>query len=211
MTLVRVGSALALAVSATLGLVACSETPSAAQQTPAAAASGQDQVVAEVAGRKITLQELDAKWGEFDAGERARITQLLYQNRRNMLDQLIGDVLIEQAAKAAGMAKDAYEQQESARRVQPVTDADVREFFEQNKERAQGRTVEQLRAPITDFLKGQRTMQAKAQLVDDLRVKASGLRVLLEAPRYPVALASHDPIRGDTAASITLVEFSDYQ
>lgn len=210
MTSSRTALACALALSTALPLTACSDTPIAAEQSTAAA-PGQEAVVAEVGGRKITLKELDAKWEEFDAAERSRVTQLLYQNRRNMLDELIGDVLIEQAAKAVGMTKDAYQQQESARRMQPVTDADVQAFFEQNKDRAQGRTLDQLRTPITDFLKGQRMLQAKAQLVDDLKLKSADLKVLLEAPRYAVALASHDPIRGESAAPITLVEFSDYQ
>jgi hypothetical protein len=67
-----------------------------------------DQVVAEVAGRKITLAEVDAKWQEFDAAERARVTQLLYQNRRNMLDLVMGDLLIADAAKAANLSVEAY-------------------------------------------------------------------------------------------------------
>lgn len=211
MTCSRTGPAVVLALWSVAGLPACSDAPSAAAQTPIAATPGQDTVVAEVGGRTITLRELDAKWEEFDAAERARVTQLLYQNRRNMLDQVIGDVLIEQAAKAAGMAKDAYEKRESATRMLPVTDAEVQAFFDQNKDRANGRTIDQLRGPITDFLKGQRTLQAKAQLVDDLKLKSGDLKVLLEAPRYTVALASHDPIRGDSTAPITLVEFSDYQ
>ena len=70
--------------------------------------SNPDQVVAEVGGRKITLKDVDAKWEEFDAAERARVTQLLYQNRRNMLEQLVGDILIENAAKAAGQSVDAF-------------------------------------------------------------------------------------------------------
>ena len=57
--------ALALAVLLVVG--ACAESPSAAGQSPSPAAS-QDQVVAEVGGRKITLQEVDDKWAEFDAG-----------------------------------------------------------------------------------------------------------------------------------------------
>ena len=73
---------------------ACSEEPTASAQAPAAAANP-DQVVAEVAGRPITLKEVDAKWEEFDAAERARIIQATYQNRRNMLEVLVGDQLIE--------------------------------------------------------------------------------------------------------------------
>ncbi len=54
-------------------------------------AANPDQVVAEVAGKPITLKDVDAKWEEFDAAERARVVQAMYQNRRNMLEQLVGD------------------------------------------------------------------------------------------------------------------------
>ena len=60
-----------------------------------------DTVVAEVAGRKITLKELDDRWQSADPAERARVTQMLYQSRRNVLEQMMGDALIEDAAKAA--------------------------------------------------------------------------------------------------------------
>ena len=139
------------------------------------------------------------------------MTQLLYQNRRNMLDQLVGDVLIEQAAKAAGQTAEAYAAQETAKRLLPVTEAEIQQFYEQNKDRAQGRTFEQLRGPVKDFLEGQRRLQARAGLVDDLRARESGLRVMLDPPRYTVELADHDPGRGAATAPVTLVEFSDYQ
>ena len=71
-------------------------------------------MVAEVAGRKITLAEVDAKWQEFDAAERARVTQLLYQSRRNMLDLVMGDLLIGDAAKAANLSVEAYTEREFA-------------------------------------------------------------------------------------------------
>jgi len=199
-----------LVLAAIVALPACDDSSSAAQQLPAPGGSDQ-QVVAEVGGRKITLKELDAKWEEFDAAERNRVTQLLYQNRRNMLDQMLGDVVIEQAAKAAGLATDVYTQQESAKLMQPVTEADIVAFYNQNKDRANGRTLEQLRGPVKDFLEGQRRLQAKAQLVDNLRSKDSSIKVLLEPPRYHVEVASNDPVRGDASAPISIIEFSDYQ
>ena len=193
----------------------CGNAPSAAQSpSPASsspATSGADPVVAEIGGRKITLSEVDAKWQEFDAAERARLTQQLYQNRRNMLDLLMGDVLIGEAAKAAELSVEAYTERELAKRTQGVSEADVRQFYEENKERAQGRTLEELRQPIVDFLQSQRQAQARAQLVDELRGKASNVRVLLDPPRVEVAVAADDPVRGGPAAAVTLVEFSDYQ
>jgi len=192
------------------GLAACAEEPSAAAQAPGPP-SNPDQVVAEIGDRKVTLKELDAKWEAFDAAERARVTQLLYQSRRNMLEQLMGDILIENAAKAAGQSTEAFVTQDAAKRAQPVGDAEIAQFYEQNKDRTQGRTLEQLRAQIKDFLDAQRRLQARAQLVEDLKAKGGEVRVLLDPPRYTLKVEDHDPIRGDATAPVTLVEFSDYQ
>lgn len=205
---------------ATLGLVlltalACSsaETAPSAQAAQAAptASPSPDAVVAEVAGRKITLKELDAKWEETDPAEQARAMQLLYQNRRNVLDQMVGDILIENAAKAAGTDAKAYLEQETAKRATPPTDAEIQQFFDENKDRAPGRTFEQLKGPIGEFLKSQRQQQARAQLVDELTKKSTAVKVSLDPPRRDVALASHDPARGPATAPITIIEFSDYQ
>ncbi len=207
------GSVRGYALVFILGVVvtACSESSDVAAQAQPAPASNPDQVVAEVAGRKVTLKELDAKWEEFDAAERARVTQLLYQNRRNMLDQVVGEILIEDAAKAASLSVDAYVSQDSAKRAVPVTEQEIVQFFEANRERAQGRTLEQLRGQIKDFLDSQRTLQARAQLVEELKGKSAAVKVMLDPPRYSVAVDNTDPALGEATAPVTLVEFSDYQ
>jgi protein-disulfide isomerase len=87
----------------------------------------------------------------------------------------------------------------------------VQRFYDENKDRTQGRTLEQLRQPILDFLGSQRQQQARAKLVDDLRTKAGDLRVMLEPPRVEVTLAATDPSRGPDTAPVTIVEYSDYQ
>jgi protein-disulfide isomerase len=192
-----------------LSTVACTS----AQSAPAEQAAPQspDTVVAEVGGRKITLKDVDERWQSLDPAERARVTQLLYQHRRNVLDQIMGDMLIEEAAKAANVPVPQYLSEETGKRVQPVTDAEVQQFFEANKERAQGRTLEQLRQPIQEFLAGQRQQQARAQLVDDLKKKGGGARVMLDPPRVNIEVAATDPVKGPANAPITIVEYSDFQ
>jgi hypothetical protein len=193
-----------------LVLAACSSAQTAAQsgQPP----QNQDAVVAEVGGRKITLKEIDEKWQSLDPAERARVTQLLYQNRRNVLEQMMSDLLIEEAAKAAGMSSPQFVEQETKKRAQPVTDAEIKSFYETNKERAQGRTFEQLEGQIREFLQSQRQQQARAQIVDELKKKRAGdVKVLLDPPRQSVDLAQHDPSMGPATAAVTIVEFSDYQ
>ena len=191
-------------------LSACGDAPSAAEQAQPAPQASPDQVVAEINGRKVTLKEVDDKWEEFDAAERAKVTQLLYQNRRNMLGQLVGDILIEEAAKAAGMSADAYLQQESAKRAQPVSEADLIKFYNDVKDQVAGRSLEDLRVPMKAQIESDRALQARAQLVGELEKKAA-VKVLLDPPRYTVAVAQDDPVRGDRSAGVTIVEFSDYQ
>jgi protein-disulfide isomerase len=200
----------ALVISAA-AMAGCSHEPTASAQAPSLA-NNPDQVVAEVGGKAITLKEVDAKWEEFDAAERARITQAMYQSRKNMLDQMVGDELIANAAKAAGQSPAAFIAADAVKRIPAVTDEDVKEFYEQNKERAQGRTLDQLRGEIKPFLEARREQQARAILVDELRAKnASSVKVMFEPPRYTVPTTDKDPVRGNAAAPITIVEFSDYQ
>src|SRR5215218_8126595 len=162
-----------LLVSAGIFSTACSEEPTASAQSQPMAANP-DQVVAEVAGKPITLKDVDAKWEEFDAAERARIVQAMYQNRRNMLDQIVGDRLIENAAKAAGQSSDAFMAADAVKRLPPISETDVAQCYEQNKDRAQGRTLEQLRGEIKPYLEARREAQARAMLVEDLKTRNAG-------------------------------------
>lgn len=189
---------------------ACAEEPTASAQ--AQAPSNPDQVVAEVAGKPITLKDVDAKWEKFDAAERARLVQAMYQNRRNMIELLVGDELIANAAKAAGQSVDAFVEQDGAKRLPGVTEAEIAQFYEQNKDRAQGRTLEQLRGEIQPYLEQRRHQQARAMLVEELKAKGgANVKVMLDPPRYTVPIAADDPVRGNPSAPVTIIEFSDYQ
>jgi len=202
--------ALSLVLVAALS-AGCSEEPTVAAQG-AAPATNPDQVVAEVAGKKITLKDVDAKWEEFDAGERARVVQAMYQNRRNMIEQLIGEELIANAAKAAGQSVADFVAADSKRRLPEISEADVAAFYEENKDRANGRTLDQLRGEIKPFLMSRRTLQARAILVEELKAKnGNTIKVSLDPPRYNVPLVAADPVRGNPQAPVTIVEFSDYQ
>jgi protein-disulfide isomerase len=192
-----------------LALAACTSAQTAPSEQ--AAPQSEDAVVAEVGGRRITLKDVDQRWQEMDPGERARLTQTLYQHRRNVLEQIIGDMLIEEAAKAANLAVPQYLEKEAGARAKPVSEADLQQFYEENKDRAQGRTFDQLRQPIQEFLTDQRRQQARAILVEDLKKKGGGVRMLLDPPRVNVEAAATDPVKGPANAPITIIEYSDYQ
>ncbi len=199
----------ALTIVAALGGAACANAQSA--QPPPVASGDPAQVVGSVGAKTFTMAEVEARWQKDDPAERARVTQLLYQHRRQSLDQLVGDFLVEEAAKKAGVAKDAYLDAELTKRRGAITEADIQKVYDDNRERVGASTVNDLRASITTFITRSRDEQNLAILVGELKAAGPAVTVALEPPRYEVAIADHDPSRGPADAPITIVEFSEYQ
>jgi hypothetical protein len=166
---------------------------------------------ARVGDRVITLQEVDEAWSRADPVEHTRATQMLYEGRKATLDAMIADMLIEQAAKAKGVAPDQFAKDETAKRITPVADAEITAFYEQNKARMQGKPLEEMRGAIRNFLEQQQQAAARASLVAELKKTAPPVRLGIDPPRRDVAVAATDPSRGPADAPVTVVEFSDYQ
>jgi protein-disulfide isomerase len=181
--------------------------------TPAQQASGQSgsDVAAQVGGRTITVKELDDKWQQLDAGERAQAVQKIYDGRRNALDVIIADMLIEQAAKAKGIPAEQYRQTEIANRTKPITDEQVSEFYKENQAQMQGRSVIEMTPAIQRYLQEQQRAEAYEALVADLRKTGPAVKLVLDPPRAAVAIGADDPILGKATAPVTIVEFSDFQ
>lgn len=191
-----------LFLTGALTLLACSPAP--AQQT------GSD-VAARFGDRTITLKELDDKWRADDPAAHAEATQKLYDGRRNALEEIVADSLIAEAAKGKGLSPDAYVEAEIGRRAKPVTDAEVVAFYQANISQMQGRPLDAMAPAINRYLQEQQRQTARQALVADLRKAAPPLRVVLDAPRYEVAVSASDPSLGNPSAPVTIVEFSDFQ
>ncbi|HUU35864.1 MAG TPA: thioredoxin domain-containing protein [Vicinamibacterales bacterium] len=202
----------ALTIAAALAGSGCANAQTAQNAQPVTVASANpDEVVATVGDKKFTLKDVEARWQQDDPAERARVTQLLYQHRRQSIDQLIGDYFISEAAAKAGVTKEKFLEDELMARRGAVTDAEIQKVFDENKDRVGTQSVEQLKPSITQFILRNRDAQNVAILIDELRKAGPAVNVSLDPPRYQVALADHDPARGPENAPVTIVEFSEYQ
>jgi len=190
---------------------ACANAQTAQSQAPAAGTGDQNQVVATVGGKTFTLKDVEARWQQDDPAERARVTQLLYQHRRQAIDQLVGDHLLDEAAKKAGTTKEKYVEAELAKRRGAITDADIQKVYDDNRDRVGTSTVADLKDSITAFLTRNRDAQNLAALVNELKAGGPAVSVSLDPPRYDVTVTDDDPVRGPKDAPITIVEFSEYQ
>jgi len=197
----------AVALALALPAVVCAQQ-GAGQPRPASEESG---VAARVGDRVITLKEVDEVWRRADPVEHTRATQMLYEGRKEALDRIIADMLIEQAARARGVPPDQYARDETARRLKPVTDEEVASFYEQNKPRMQGKPLDDMRGAIRNFLEQQRQNAARSELVAELRKAGPPIRLAIDPPRQTVSVSPTDPARGGASAPVVIVEFSDYQ
>jgi protein-disulfide isomerase len=195
----------ALAAVTLIIFTACSTAAQPMRQQTA------DDVVATVGGVKITLGEVDGRALAAPAGNFGDLplSQALYEARRSVLDELIGNRLIDADAKARGMERATLVQQEITAKIAPPTDADIAAWYTANQQRVQGATLEQVTAPIRSLLLQERTAGARAAYVNRLKA-ATPVTISLAPPRMAVADAGR-PARGPANAPIQIVEFSDFE
>ena len=193
---------IALGITAALGLAACSGGPGGG---PAASAPDTGQVAAEVAGEKITIGELDAQAKDrlYLRETRNGEASAVYELREETLQAWIEDHALASEAKKRGLDVDALVAEEVAKRG-PVTDEEISAFYEANKSRVQGHTLDQLKDDIRRHLESLREREVR-----DALVKQADVAIHLEPPK--VQVSSSGPAVGPADAPITLIEFSDFQ
>jgi len=179
-------------------------------QQPPGVAGGTD-VAARVGDRAITVGELDQRWRTTAPAEQAQALQQVYEGRRQALESIVADMLIERAAKASGMDQEKYAEAEVARRLKPVTDEQVSAFYKENQAQMQGHDLAAMSPALRRYLEDQERAAAYRALVAELKTAGARVEYVLDAPRYDVAVAADDPALGSASAPVTLVEFSDFQ
>jgi protein-disulfide isomerase len=165
-------------------------------------------VVATVGDHKISEKDLDAKvkpqLDQMRAALEKRVDQLIadktFDLRRQTLESMTNDYLIEQAAQRDKLSADDYLKKEYAGKS-AVTEADAKKFYDKNKSAGT--------APF-DKLKPQlMEMMNRQALLERLR-KEAPVKILLEPQRVALNSSGH-PALGGMNAPVTIVEFTDFQ
>ena len=194
-----------LSIAAALVLALACSAP--AQQT----SFGGTDSAARVGDRTITVKELDEHWQKSAPGPHAQALQAIYDGRKDALDEIIADSLIQQAAKTRGVTAEQYMQAEVGKRIKPVTDADIVTFYEQNQGQMQGRPLADVGPSIRRYLDEQQRTSAQQAVIADLRKAGPAIRLLMDAPRQQVSIGADDASEGPATAPVTIIEFSDFQ
>jgi protein-disulfide isomerase len=189
-----------------LAVLACN-TP---RPTPAATpdATGKNAPVARIAGEVVTADDLDKSI----RNELNEMEQKTYDLRKQALDQLINQRLVEQKAKAAGKDINDFLRAEMMTKVAEPKEEEVRALYERAKAAKQvEEPFDKVKEQIVGFLKQQKGQAVLAQYIEQLRAEAK-VEVLLPPYLPPkVEVAATGPSKGPESAPITIIEFSDFQ
>jgi protein-disulfide isomerase len=177
------------------------------EATPPASEAARARVLATINGQAITSADVEDSLRPliFEVQERT------YNLRKEQLDIKINDMLLEREALKRKVTTRALLDAEVVPKVKKVTEDDAKKFYEQNKERISGEYA-QLKDQIIEYLTEQERRSAEAAYARQLRGSAS-VEVFLTAPEAPVfTIATDDqPWKGGEQASVTIVEFTDFQ
>ena len=172
-----------------------------AQDTPQA---GRDEPVATVAGQPIYERDLMSVAGP----SLLDLRKQEYKLKSEVLNQSVRKRLIEAEAKKKGLTAEELLNQEVDSKIAEPSDDEAKGYYLAAKNQT-SLSFEDIKAQIKQLLKAAEIQQAREKYVESLRAKAN-VSVRLQSPKVEVA---YDParVRGDAKASVTIVEFSDFQ
>ena len=191
-------------------LAGCRETGATQKPVVQQGASSGDipDVLATIGDEKITMANIHER-----AGTQIDQMETQYRTARSnlveaTLDSILRERVLGSEAKKQGKSLDELIAKTTASVPEP-TDLDIQNWFNSNQERTGGRTLDQLKTQIHDFLRTQR----QAQAVDSLRARLErDQKVALQFQPYRIQFANEGaPTLGKEGAAVTVVEFSDFQ
>ena len=175
--------------------------------TPPASPAQRARIFATVNGKNITSADIEDSLKPLIFN----VQETVYRLRRDVVELKINDALLEQEAKKRAITTTAVLAAEVNAKVSPVTDVDAQKFYDENKERINGEFA-QVRPQIIDYLKEQALQKARSDFAARLR-SAARVQVFIDPPTPPVYQVAVDdqPIRGNATATVTVVEFTDFE
>jgi protein-disulfide isomerase len=164
-------------------------------------------VVATVAGQPITAAPLLERLKPIIY----KLKSEAYEVTKQRADRLVDDTLLLEEARRRQVGPEEIVRAEISDKVRPPTEAEVAQFYNENKARISG-DLNSVRNQIATYLQNESRQRYEKDLSAKLR-KGANIQWLISEPTQPIQNISvdDDPARGETSAPVTIVEFTDFQ
>lgn len=204
------GVAIVAALAATLISSGCTKQGSARTvDTLPRSQADMPAVLATVAGEKISSADIRAK-----AGDQLDKLETQYQLAKSRiigaaLDSVIREKTVVAEAQKQGKTLDQLVAAEAGAAGIEPTDVEISAWYTENQARVGGRTLDQIKPQIADYLRNEKRKAAENKLEQRIRVEKK-----VEVAYQPYRLHFNNdgaPSAGKKGAPVTIVEFSDFQ
>jgi len=170
------------------------------------AAQAAGETLAEVDGVAIGSEEVEKSL----AGQLTKLEEQIYNLKRQKLDALINDKLLEKEAAKRKLTVPALLDAEVTSKVGLVTEQEIEKFYQKNKGQIKGEQTE-AREKIRSYLQNQKLTAKREELLSSLRGQARVVVNLKPPPIQRIEVSIQGaPVKGGEKAPVTIVEFSDF-
>ena len=144
------------------------------------------------------------------AGQLSKLEEQIYNLKRQKLDALINEKLLEKEAAKRKLTVPALLDAEVTSKVGLVTEQEIENFYQTNKAQLQGEQA-QVREQIRAHLQNQKLGTKREEFLKSLRSQAKVVVNLKPPPIQRVEVSIQGaPFKGGEKAPVTIVEFSDF-
>lgn len=207
----RVSTALTVlgaVLGAVLALAGCKPQTPATSTVAAGPAATDPTPAAVIDGRTITVGEVDRHLQQQFLEELQRQpAQRVYDMREQAVRDLVQDYIVAAEAERLGQTPEEVEAS-IGDAVAPPSDEDVLAWYERNRERVRGASLDDVRPAIEELLLAERRAEAEKDFYAP-KLAALEWQLLIDPPRKD--LEATRLVRGPEDAAVTLMTFSDYQ
>jgi len=131
-----------------------------------------------------------------------------YELQIKAVKSVVNQRLLDSAAKAKGLSREAFLQEVVDKNVPPPSASEIEGFYLAQKDRL-NQPLDQVKPQVEQGLIQAKRQQARQDYMDRLYQNA-GVSIFLKRPRARVE-ADPSRLRGSADAPVTIVEFADYQ
>jgi predicted DsbA family dithiol-disulfide isomerase len=197
----------------TLLLIACASTqPAAVAESPSASSPSGTTVLASWNEGQISLSDMEEDARIQLSRMESEYLMNRYQTEVQIAEGMALEKMVEAEASAKGVDVEALLREEVESQISPPTKAEIRDFYEQNLARMNGRSFEEMEPTLYGVLLGESRDALLKSWLGNLKEK-HGYRLTVpfpDLPRFPVS-TDDDPFTGPADAPVTIVEFGEYQ
>ena len=162
--------------------------------------------LAEVDGLAITAEDVEKPI----APQLSKLEEQIYNLKRQRLDALINDRLLQKEATKRNFSVPALLDAEVTAKVGLVTEQEIEKFYQDNKAQIKGEQA-QVREQIRAYLQNQKLAARREEFLTSLRAQAKVVVNLKPPPIQRIEVSVQGaPFKGGEKAPVTIVEFSDF-